>query len=134
MSTILRELTNKGFLIFEEEGQYTLMKVPTPCDPRSGLLSEDKIVKKINFTTYQKALDHASVVAGIEQEKCYFAAAVRFNRGLGWEHRDLPGVYANRVSEAKSLAAEQANEYFASRDDLKDHQWSEVRVRPGRLG
>lgn len=132
MDDIVKKMAVNGLLVWEEAGEFVLQKMGTSVNPAETICYDGKESYRMFFKTYQDALAVAMRVLG-EVGLCEFSVHARFDRGLGWETKKLPGVRASRVAEAKQLAWDQTVKYFAEHEDLKEARLAEVRIRPGNL-
>lgn len=56
---------NRGFLIYEMDSRFILMKVPTPTDPRVSIRDDETHNTSIlSFPTYEDALSKAEELIG----------------------------------------------------------------------
>jgi len=120
---LIQKMAEHGLLLLQRKKCWEVWKIPT--------LQSDTQNETIEFSSYREAMNHIKCMLGIKPIGTYFSICVRFNRGLGWEQRIIPGVTAMRVSEARMKAEKQTQEYFRGHDDLKDITVSEIMIRPG---
>ncbi len=133
MNEDTKMLAENGYLIYESTGGYTLHKVPTPKNNMVAIETANGLHTHVMCDSYQAAVDVALASLGLKPKETYFAAEVRFDRGLGWESRVLDGVMASKVSEARVLAREQADRFFRDKEEYTDVLSVDVRIRPHRL-
>ena len=133
MSDETKILAENGYLIYESTSGYTLHKVPTPKNNRVAIETADGLHTHVVCDSYQAAVDVALASLGLKPKDTYFAAEVRFDRGLGWESKVLDGVLASKVSDARRLAKEQAEQFFRDNEEYKGVLAVDVRIRPHRL-
>ena len=63
MEDLLKELMNKGFLIFEDNAKFVLCKIPTPADTRA-VITEEIVsdASRLLFDSFVSALSQAKVM------------------------------------------------------------------------
>ncbi len=126
-------MAENGYMIYEDtDGGYVLQKEPTSKNPQITISSKH-CRGRLLCSTYQEAMNHAMEALGLVPEKVYFASEARYDRGLGWETKMMDGVMSSKISEAKRLAWEQAEEFFRNSEDFKNCRLGDVRIRPNRL-
>jgi hypothetical protein len=136
MDDFNKQMVDHGLFIYQcRDGRFCLQKVPTKSDDSDTIPGLAGLPTPcLWFETYAEADRHARACLGIAPRRVYFAAQVRFDRGLGWEVHDIPGVFSDRVSEAKRAAEREAQDYFKRDRDFGEVRRWEVRIRPGRVG
>lgn len=59
--TLLKELMNRGFLIYERGSRFVLFKRPTPADIRGAICDEPRYATdEVTFDSYEEALKRAT--------------------------------------------------------------------------
>ena len=138
MSELLKELMNRGYVVFTHTlPNYRVMKVATPADP-SNTFDNQMNVKE--FANYTIALEFCKEQIGwIDPEPAMMASNSNSNtfwqmelmyrhRGLGLQSAILGQLKKASYEKAKEIANERAEDYVSTfRDDIEG--W-EVRVRP----
>lgn len=149
MKELLRELMDRGFLIYRYETdlpsssmlrpKFVLKKVGTPADNRSFDLGDgdDELVE--HFASFEEALDKAKEmidwkdvkeeVKQVTQEPHLWVAELMYRHVLGPQFEDLGEIdnlsYKEAMSKAKELAESYITEYL---EEDKIDGW-DVRVR-----
>ncbi len=129
----VKMLADHGYLIYGDGEGYMLHKTPTPKDNTVGVTTETGTHTHVPCVTYQEAVNLALCSMGVKPRETYFAAEVRFDRGLGWEYRVLDGVLSTKFSTARRMARTQAEEYFSGSEEFRAVSKFDVRIRPGTL-
>lgn len=151
MEALLKELMNRGFLIYRYEKnppfssarpKFVLAKVSTPFDNSTTIPSENGT--RPYFTSFEEALDEAKKLidwkdkeivkeAIVNLEPRLWTAQLMYRHALGRHHQDLGEIdnlsYVEAVEAAKKLAKAYITEYLEE-DDIDG--W-DVRIRPCNL-
>jgi len=112
----LVEMMNHGFVIFQTgPSRWKIKKTTTPMDDR-------EISIETSFDTWEKCSNYVKKL--INDRTYQFEVIVRYNRGLGPEHKTLGNVKAKTLPKAQELAKKLAE------SEIDKEQIIEVRARP----
>jgi len=130
MEELLKELMNRGFLIYEDYGGFVLCKICTPADKRSKT--------PLIFGTYEEALADAQEIIDWKPKKTVTARTAEHgwmmelmyrHSGLAPKFVDLGEMGPVKHDEAMAEANRRGKRHIEEFLDMDDVGW-EVRVRP----
>lgn len=93
-----KELSNMGFIIYENNNKFVLQKISVPNNTQTLSCQE--------FMTYNDAFNFAK--SFIAEKNITYQAIIRYSRGLGVEYYSLPNIIAKDEIEAKTIALEKS--------------------------
>tara|TARA_Y100000034_G_C6753843_1_gene335311 strand:- start:135 stop:566 length:432 start_codon:yes stop_codon:yes gene_type:complete len=141
MESLFKELMNRGFLIFEEDAKFVLLKVATPADPRTAIT--DEVVpntSRLEFATYCAAMDKAQLLidwsekqtTGTQLHDTIWVMQMMYQLPSGPKFVELGEMGTVPHDVAVKEAKERADRYIEESLSEEDISGYDVRVRPTR--
>ena len=128
MEDLLKEMMNRGFMIFESGAKFVLKKSGTPFDGRVYIMDDSSMMSHDSFN---EALDSAKDLIGWNPKPVDrpWVMQMMYNHPTGPQFIDLGEIsqvsYEDAVKEASVRADRYIDEF--SENNISKH---EVRVRP----
>ena len=121
---MIRTAMNNGYLIVEEDGEFTILKTSTKLNPE---ISTNKLLFE-KFSTFEDALQN--ITAKIDPAEIMWSAVLRYNQGMGPQMKNLDVFKSKDYESAKKIGTIVAIEWLGSIPSLRKSQIIEVRVSP----
>lgn len=139
MEELFQELMNRGFIIYENNAKFVLLKVPTPADPRTAITDEvTSNASRLEFETFSMAMDQAKLLidwsdkqtTSTQMSDTIWVMQMMYQHPTGPRFADLGEMgsvtYDVALNEARVRAARYVEESL-SEEGISDF---DVRVRP----
>jgi hypothetical protein len=139
MEALLKELMNRGFLIFEADAKFVLLKVPTPADSRTAIT--DEVVpdtSRLEFDTFCVAMDKAKLLIDWSERETtstqlhdtIWVMKMMYQLPSGPKFIELGEMGTVPYDVAVNEAQKRADRYIEESLSEEDISGYDVRVRP----
>ena len=139
MEEVLKELMNRGFLIYESDAKFVLAKFPTPADPRTAITEEVlPDTSRLEFNTFVMAMEEAKLLidwkdkrtTSTELVNCVWVMQMMYHHPTGPKFVELGEMSSVTYDVAVSEARSRAERYLEELPEAEGISGFDVKVRP----